>query len=67
MSDYSNETDDYDLKVIGQTDAAWQVETDKGHRFYLPKGKVDLNGSFVMNAVMTVTVPNWLAEDRGLI
>lgn len=67
---YRNETDEYPLKVVGQTDAAWKVEEDPDdpEDLWLPKGSVEVSPSNPkIDTVATFTIPNWLAEAKGLI
>jgi hypothetical protein len=43
---------------IRETDAAWLLEID-GEEIWLPKSQVEWDGEYV-------TLPEWLAEERGL-
>ena len=70
MSKFRDEADDYDLTYCGQSDAAWCFRTGEvtdEERVWLPKSQVDLGGPPVVGKVISVTIPNWLAEDKGLV
>jgi hypothetical protein len=44
------------------TDFAIQVLADDGQKYWLPKSEVQVNADDG-----TVTMPEWLAEDKGLV
>lgn len=73
MSKFRDEADDYDLRLVTWSPMAWgfkdcPAEEDADHDvIWLPKSVVELGGSPVVGRVYCVTVPNWMAEDKGLI
>lgn len=74
MSKFGDETDDYPLKVLNQTDAAWFVSDETMENgldesdFWLPKSKVTVSPTNPwIGSVATFTIPNWLAEEKSLI
>lgn len=66
VTKFSDEADDYELKLVGQTDAAWCVDTEEEQGVWLPKSQVECDRPR-LGHVCTFTVPNWLAEKKGLL
>jgi hypothetical protein len=67
MSKFSDEAADYDLSLVRETAAAWMVESGDD-QFWLPKSACDFGpGELKPGRVVTVTVPNWLAKEKGLL
>lgn len=74
MSKFRDEADDYALKVLGQSTDAWYVSDEEMEDgldesdFWLPKSQVEVTPTNPkVGTVATFTVPNWLAEEKGLI
>jgi hypothetical protein len=68
MSKFSDEAADYDLILLGQTDAAWKVCQDLGEDdVWLPKSQCEMHPPNTKHgSSASFTVPNWLAEEKGL-
>lgn len=58
---------DLDVQVLHQTDKAAMVTLDvPDNGVWLPKSQIELNETGIAG-IMTVTLPEWLALDKGLI
>jgi len=67
VSKFKDEADDYDLVVRGETQNAWKVLSDTD-QFWLPKSQVTTYPpNPKIGKTATFTIPNWLAEEKGLI
>ena len=68
MNKFTNETSYYALIYLTETESAWKVADDNENEFWLPKSKCEVypenpeEGSFA-----EFTIPNWLAEQKGLL
>ena len=51
---------DFD-RIVGETDLAFLVEID-GEEYWLPKSQCEID-----EGGKTVSMPEWLAEEKGLI
>ncbi len=63
------EVSDYDLLFMGESSKAICVSSDGGEpSFWLPKSQIEYTLIRQPNVrdVVKVTIPNWLAEERGL-
>jgi hypothetical protein len=62
-------SDIVDIQVVflGETDAAIRVEDDEENIIWLPKSQVETTDDLVSGSVITVAMPEWLAEEKGLI
>lgn len=49
-----------EVEILHETDKAILVETDFGEEVWLPLSQINLCGD-------EVEIPEWLAEDKGLI
>ena len=72
MNKFRDEADDYDLQFQRETDMSYgfkDFSDSPDDIVWLPKSQVDVghSGAMVPGSVYTVTVPNWLAEARGII
>lgn len=67
MTKFSDEAADYDLAYRRETAAAWCFGTGD-EDVWLPKSQceVDSRGELAPGRVYAVTVPNRLAEEKGL-
>lgn len=63
---FSDEAADLDLTLVRPSEAAWLVRDGHGTEGWLPRSQVDFPDGVVAGSVVTVTVPNWLAEEKGL-
>lgn len=58
---------DIDVEVTARTDRAVLVHTgDKEEAVWLPLSQIEIAPSGV-GGIETVTVPQWLAEEKGLV
>lgn len=58
---------DLDVQVLHETDKAALVTLDVPEKgVWLPKSKIELSETGIAG-IMTVTLPEWLALDKGLI
>jgi hypothetical protein len=62
-------SDIVDIQVVflGETDAAIRVEDDEENIIWLPKSQVETTDDLVSGSVITVAMPEWLAEEKGLV
>ena len=70
MSKFREEADDYTLRLVQETDSAWLCddgEDSDALQVWLPKSVCDFPGGCKKGQVVEVTVPNWMAEEKGLI
>lgn len=73
MSKFSNETAEYELKVLVETDDAWLVSDEDNHEdensdFWLPKSRIEVAPTNPrIGSIATFTIPNWLAEKKALL
>lgn len=71
VSKFNSEADDYNLRLLRQSDAAWCVRTDDDDLdsdVWLPKSQCEMHPpNAQVGSTPTFTVPNWLAEEKGLI
>jgi hypothetical protein len=63
---FSDEAADYDLEYQRDTDAAWLFRDQHGSGVWLPKSQCEAPSGMVRGKVYEVTVPGWLAADKGL-
>ena len=58
---------DLDVQVLRETEKAVLVTLDVPENgVWLPKAQIELNET-VVRGIMTLTLPEWLAIERGLI
>lgn len=58
---------DLDVQVLRETDKAAMVTLDvPDNGVWLPKSQIELNETGIAG-IVTVTLPEWLALDKGLI
>ncbi len=58
---------DLDVQVLHETEKAAMITLDiPENGVWLPKSQIELNETGVAG-IMTVTLPEWLAQDKGLI
>jgi hypothetical protein len=55
-----------DLEFLHETDSAILVECD-GEEVWLPLSQIEWDGDAERGDTITVSMPEWLAEDKGLI
>ncbi len=55
-----------DLEFLHETDSAILVEYD-GEEVWLPLSQIEWDGDAEKGDSITVTMPEWLAEEKGLI
>ena len=69
MTNYRSNLEEYSLYYIGQTDKGLHVRQDENHpSFWLPKSQVEFEDKeYKRHAVVTVTMPQWLAEKHDLL
>lgn len=70
MSKFNDEADDYTLRLLRETDASWLCddgEDSDALEVWLPKSKCEFPGGCRVGQVVEVTIPNWLAEEKGLL
>ena len=68
MTKFNDEADDYEVEVIRITDNAVQIMyEDDGAEIWLPRSQVEFAGVPRSGYVITVTIPNWLADEKGLL
>lgn len=70
MTKFNDEADDYDLTFKMETPAAFCFEeeaADDVFVIWLPKSQVEAPSGMQGGKVYTVTIPNWLAEEKGLL
>lgn len=70
MTKFSDEVNDYTLCLVRETDAAWLCdpgEDSDALQVWLPKSQCEFPRGCKQGQVVEVTIPNWLAEERGLI
>jgi hypothetical protein len=58
---------DVQVVFLGETDNAFRVEDDEEHILWLPKSHVETTDDLVSGSVITVSMPEWLAEEKGLV
>lgn len=51
-----------DIKIKHQTEKAVMVENLKGQKVWLPKSQIEVD-----HENLTIDLPEWLAEETGLI
>jgi len=66
-----------DLVLVHSTDQAYLVRDDQGEEYWIPKSQVvsisfgeniDLgNDGEILKEIIELEIPEWLAEDKGLI
>lgn len=69
MSRESDQTDSYTVTVVHETDDAVLVndgDDSDAPEVWLPKSRVDFPRNLRAGQVITVDVPAWLAEEKGL-
>jgi cold shock CspA family protein len=66
MTKFSDEAADYDLVYQMDTDAAFLFKDLDDDDVWLPKSAVEVGGTLKRGQVVSVTIPNWLAEAKGL-
>ena len=57
--------EDYHLEIVKETDRAILV-SDGDTKAWLPKSQIETTEQIVVGKTMTITVPDWLAEEAGL-
>ena len=70
MTKLNDETDEYVVRLVRETDAAWLCddgEDSDASQVWLPKSKCGFPPNCRAGQVIEVTVPNWLAEEKGLL
>jgi hypothetical protein len=50
------------VEVVKSTEKAWFVETEDGLEAWIPKSQAEFDED-----TLTLTLPEWLAIDKGLI
>lgn len=63
---YRSDLVDIGCMIVGETDKAIRVD-DGATRCWLPKSQIEFERSDLPNKLDTVTLPEWLAKDKGLI
>ncbi len=58
---------DVQVVFLGETDAAMRVEDAEDNIIWLPKSQVETTDDRVSGNVITVAMPEWLAEEKGLV
>jgi hypothetical protein len=73
MGKADDEVADYTVKLLRESGAAWFCEIAEADLqeegvadIWLPKNKCEFPPNCQVGQVVEVTVPNWLAETRGL-
>lgn len=56
-----------DLTFVRETSAAILVQDPDGSEIWLPQSQIDWPEDAERGDVITVSMPEWLAEDKGLI
>lgn len=68
---YREETDVYPVKIIRETESAWLVsdgDDSDAPEVWLPKSQCTMHPHHAKpGAVAEVELPNWLAEEKGLL
>lgn len=68
MSNYKSDLADYDLLYITETEKAIAVRRSEDHdMFWLPKSQIEYEPKeYKRYQVITITIPEWLAEKQDL-
>lgn len=66
MSKFSDEAADLDLFLLLESDRAWLVRDGRGTEDWLPKSQCEFPHDCKKGDTVSVTVPNWLSEEKGL-
>ena len=62
-----NRLTDIDVQLLHQTDKAWLVtDSEPGSAVWIPKSQAELSETAIAG-IYTVTLPEWLAQEKGLI
>jgi hypothetical protein len=56
-----------EVTVLRTNDLAWFVDLGGKKRAWLPKAQCELNHRKGEDGEDTITIPRWLAEERGLV
>jgi hypothetical protein len=70
MTKFNEEADDYTVRLVRESDAAWLVNDGADSdalEARLPKSKCEFPRGCRPGQTVTVTVPNWLAEEKGML
>lgn len=59
---------DYDLEFLAESDKAWKVQGDRTGEMWIPKSQCEVSesGRLVRGRTYKFTIPDWLAENKGL-
>lgn len=57
---------DVDVKIIRETERAFLVDDSKVET-WIPKSQIEDVDTFEVGEETTITIPEWLAEENGLI
>lgn len=63
---FRDEAADLDLRLVHESDRAWLVRDGRGTEGWLPKSEVEFPSDAKAGSTYTLTVPNWLSEEKGL-
>lgn len=62
-----DEMESFIFEFVTETDGAILVEDDTG-KYWLPKSQIDYNGGeYEKGDEIAIDIPEWLAEEKGLI
>lgn len=69
MSAYRSDLVDLEVRVRRETDMAWGIasEDKAGEIIWLPKSQCEMGEIKQPQKTATLTCPEWLARDKGLI
>ena len=56
-----------DVKIIHKTENAILVTDDEVKEVWLPKSQVTTHQNYDIGDTLTIEIPEWVAEEKGLI
>lgn len=63
---YRSDLIDLELTIIAMTPLAVAVKNDRAVTVWLPRSLIEVDGEIIKGQPATITLPEWLAEDREL-
>lgn len=63
---YRSDLIDLELTIIAMTPLAVAVKNDRAVTVWLPRSQIEIDGDPIPGQPTTITMPEWLAEDREL-
>lgn len=62
-----SELAEIEVEIVAETTKAWKVRTDSDHEaVWIPRSQCEVEKDEV-SGIATITLPEWIAIDRGLI